>query len=86
MLREIEDMVKDNSLNVMTEIVDDQLILTVAWVNSGYHDDEVDRDWKVDELFEMENLIKENHNVSIKDNETTTWDDEKESLIVTINH
>ena len=84
-LEEVEKFVEDNSFDIMTDIVENNgvevLSLTVAWIESGYNDDEIDKEYKLEELYDMETLL-EDANVRIEDG--NSWCDERETLLVTL--
>lgn len=85
-LKQIEEFVNENSFDIMTDLEEEeqQLTLCVAWCDSGYRDDEIHRDNLLDELFDIQEEINEKFNVNIEDDERTIWDDEKESIIITL--
>ena len=86
-LEQIEKAVKSKSSCIITDIDEtddgkDALILTVTWCDSGYRDDEIDREHKLEELYRIKREIQKEHDVTIIEHETGIVDDERESLMI----
>ena len=85
MLEKILNFAEKNS-NVMADIDErngkEGVLLTVAWVNSGFSDDEIDREHKLVELFNICKKIEANFDVAMED--VDDWDDEKEAVLISL--